>query len=332
MAQPYGGTDHGLHFPLHKGCEVALACQDGDPDRPVIVGALPNPNHKSVVTNANQTRVNLQTCGDNRIYFEDKPEAQRALLQSTSTQTFMRFGVPNDPFFTPLTDEQKAESGISGIAFKTPYGISFTCGSKMATYAGAYIDTILGSTKLVLGLDSSISIGLVQDIVGYTFKARTSAVRFLTFSEKLEATKQEADINKTELITQLTTARGRITQLSGEVQQLHTTLDTLSGEVSQAAVEVTQLAQETLALNGEVSNLVQQNNKVIGQVTKLNAQVDTMSSSNIEMSAQNTVLSGEVTALENTATQLDTQRTQVLGELSEVAQSVSQFSGVDITV
>ncbi|NIM98429.1 MAG: type VI secretion system tip protein VgrG, partial [candidate division Zixibacteria bacterium] len=29
MAQPYGGKNQGMHFPLHKGTEVIWACVDG---------------------------------------------------------------------------------------------------------------------------------------------------------------------------------------------------------------------------------------------------------------------------------------------------------------
>ncbi len=49
MAQPHAGTDYGMHFPLHPGVEVAVAFLDGDPDRPVIVGAIPNPLTNSPV-------------------------------------------------------------------------------------------------------------------------------------------------------------------------------------------------------------------------------------------------------------------------------------------
>ncbi|MCK5453596.1 MAG: type VI secretion system tip protein VgrG, partial [Calditrichia bacterium] len=43
MIQPYAGPDYGFHFPLHKGTEVLLTFIDGNPDRPVISGAVPNP-------------------------------------------------------------------------------------------------------------------------------------------------------------------------------------------------------------------------------------------------------------------------------------------------
>jgi type VI secretion system secreted protein VgrG len=50
MAQPFAGPQQGMHFPLRPGTEVIVAFHDGDPDRPVIVGAMPNPVTPSHVT------------------------------------------------------------------------------------------------------------------------------------------------------------------------------------------------------------------------------------------------------------------------------------------
>lgn len=55
-AEPYAGpSDTGMHFPLLKGTEVVLCCVNGDIDRPIIVGAVPNPLTPNVVASRNQT-------------------------------------------------------------------------------------------------------------------------------------------------------------------------------------------------------------------------------------------------------------------------------------
>ncbi|MDQ0314273.1 type VI secretion system VgrG family protein [Amorphus orientalis] len=49
-ALPYGGgQDTGFQFPLYKGTEVILACIEGDPDLPVIVGTVANSDNKTVL-------------------------------------------------------------------------------------------------------------------------------------------------------------------------------------------------------------------------------------------------------------------------------------------
>jgi hypothetical protein len=61
MAQPYAGENQGMHFPLHKNTEVLLTFIEGDPDRPIIASALPNPVSPSPVNSSNQTKSVIQT-------------------------------------------------------------------------------------------------------------------------------------------------------------------------------------------------------------------------------------------------------------------------------
>jgi type VI secretion system VgrG family protein len=42
MAQPHAGSNSGMHFPLLAGTEVILTHVDGNPDRPIIIGAVPD--------------------------------------------------------------------------------------------------------------------------------------------------------------------------------------------------------------------------------------------------------------------------------------------------
>lgn len=53
MLQNHAGAGYGTHFPLKPGAEVAVGFIGGDPDRPIIVGAVPNAATPSPVSNAN---------------------------------------------------------------------------------------------------------------------------------------------------------------------------------------------------------------------------------------------------------------------------------------
>jgi type VI secretion system secreted protein VgrG len=70
-SQPLAGPEYGMHFPLHVGAEVVIVHLDGDPDRPVIVGAVPNPNTASPVVQANATQSRIRTRAGILVEFED---------------------------------------------------------------------------------------------------------------------------------------------------------------------------------------------------------------------------------------------------------------------
>lgn len=71
MAQPFSGQGYGIHFPLHIGAEVVVAFVDGNPDRPIIVGAVPNPATASPVVDANATQSVVRTRAAIHIELED---------------------------------------------------------------------------------------------------------------------------------------------------------------------------------------------------------------------------------------------------------------------
>jgi type VI secretion system secreted protein VgrG len=71
MMQPYAGAGYGQHHPLHKGTEVLLLHIDGDPDRPIIAGAVPNPATLSPSTGSNATQSVTQTASGIRVEMED---------------------------------------------------------------------------------------------------------------------------------------------------------------------------------------------------------------------------------------------------------------------
>ena len=92
MSQPYAGADHGMHFPLHKGSEVLLTFIDGDPDRPVIAGAVPNPAHPSPVHSANATRAGFRTAGGGSLHFENLEGKERIVMRSGDGRSHMSLG------------------------------------------------------------------------------------------------------------------------------------------------------------------------------------------------------------------------------------------------
>jgi type VI secretion system secreted protein VgrG len=72
MNQPYGGPNYGMHFPVHVGNEIVLAFEDGDPDRPMALGTVPNPSTASPVNKRNPSESIIRTATGHQIRLDDK--------------------------------------------------------------------------------------------------------------------------------------------------------------------------------------------------------------------------------------------------------------------
>lgn len=61
MAQAHSGPGYGIHFPLRPGAEVLVTFLHGDPDRPVIVGSVPNAATPTPVVDKDATLHRIRT-------------------------------------------------------------------------------------------------------------------------------------------------------------------------------------------------------------------------------------------------------------------------------
>lgn len=82
LAEPYAGAGYGVHFPLRRGTEVVLAHENGDPDRPFIAAAMPNPDTRSPVVNENRTQCVVRSAGNNFLLFDDQPGRELVYLHA----------------------------------------------------------------------------------------------------------------------------------------------------------------------------------------------------------------------------------------------------------
>lgn len=126
MATPYAGSQHGMNLPLLKGTEVLVSFLGGDPDRPVIVAAIPNEENPSIRNQDNATRPALRTAGQNALEFEDKQGQEHARLSSPAGNTTIHLGA----------DPKNADQ--SGIRLATTAHMGTTSSSYIQQVPGAY--------------------------------------------------------------------------------------------------------------------------------------------------------------------------------------------------
>lgn len=97
MMQPHSGAYYGIHFPLRPGAEVLVGFVNADPDRPVIVGAAPNPITSTPVAQPNQTQNVLRTGSNNEIVIEDLKGTERFRIHTPHKETTLQLGAVEEP-------------------------------------------------------------------------------------------------------------------------------------------------------------------------------------------------------------------------------------------
>ncbi|HLY72617.1 MAG TPA: type VI secretion system tip protein TssI/VgrG [Planctomycetota bacterium] len=160
MAQPYGGSNMGFHSPLHKKTEVLLGHTDGNPDRPLLLSSVPNPDTPSVVTSANQTQCDWKSGGNNEIRFEDQEgseqiyaHAQKDLLtvvehdEARQVKHDQTIAVTNDR--TKTVDGNQSETVAKNKDIKIGGNHTETIsGDKTLTVSGTHTETIVGNVTI----------------------------------------------------------------------------------------------------------------------------------------------------------------------------------------
>lgn len=152
MAQPYAGADHGMHFPLHKGTEVLLTFIDGNPDRPIIQSAVPNPETPSVVTAAGQTASRIKTASGHQLIMGDKADKEAMGLYCSHGEgsgSWVWMGKKSPPKFELKSQGDKRE---------------VTCGA---------------SDEIVLGTENSVVVGSKLDVNIGSVSEVTVAMKFI---------------------------------------------------------------------------------------------------------------------------------------------------------
>ncbi len=90
--ESYIGNQYGNHFPMHKNTEICLAFQFGNPDRPIIIGAVHNSSNKNLVTSKNQKRSVTRSASGNVFVMGDQKGQEYTHLYSPSGNVSLIMG------------------------------------------------------------------------------------------------------------------------------------------------------------------------------------------------------------------------------------------------
>ncbi|GFK95771.1 Actin cross-linking toxin VgrG1 [Fundidesulfovibrio magnetotacticus] len=311
MIQPYAGSGHGLHLPLHKGTEVALLFEEGDPDRPVIAGAVPNPLTRSPVTSANQTQACLTSAGGNKFHMEDRQGSQYVHFSSPVAGTRMQLGAGGPDFTQDDQNEldtlwqnyQTSSSylGAGGVTFTTQGVFSvkaqttnvLTLGENTQLTVGGYSCSFIGGS---FTLNAGVSVAL--NLAAHT--------EFAPFWYEMRGSKRQAQEKQDKVVASLVTMCGDKTNV-GEVvndvvtekTEAYATQDALLDakrefvtEVQQVRARVNTVASSEERLRNEFRSCIDRRVANLVSEEKLAAELKLMATT-----LEQTLLSKRVTAV-----------------------------------
>jgi type VI secretion system secreted protein VgrG len=84
LSQISCGDGYGVHFPSKKNSEMILGYVDGNPDKPIGLGLLPDANARSVSNSENRTENVIRTWGGNEIVMDDEKEKSKIAMRTAA--------------------------------------------------------------------------------------------------------------------------------------------------------------------------------------------------------------------------------------------------------
>ncbi|UZM14962.1 type VI secretion system tip protein VgrG [Pseudomonas kielensis] len=189
LARPYAGDTHGLHLPLIAGTEVAIAFEQGDPDRPYIAHALHDSQHPDPVTLHNYKRNVLRTPANNKLRMDDsRGEEHIKLSTEHSGKSQLNLG--------HIVDAQRQPRG-QGVELRTDGHGAIRAGS------GLFISADAQPKAQGPMLDMSAALGQLQQAGDQL--------------ERVSADAQTANADPADVQAQMSLIREQIDQLKSSV-------------------------------------------------------------------------------------------------------------------
>ncbi|MDI2113903.1 type VI secretion system Vgr family protein [Commensalibacter nepenthis] len=208
LAKPYSGGTYGFHWPLLDGTEVAIAFEDGDPDRPYIAYALHDSANGDHVTIQNYKRNVLRTPSNNKMRMEDERGKEHIKLST-------EYGGKTQLNMGHLVDSSRQERG-HGFELRTDKWGALRAG------AGLFISTETRATASSTQLDMKEAKSQLQSAQQLVESLRSAAELAKAELADLQTQKKLLDENINELKKSgiLMSAPGGIAQTTPESIEL----------------------------------------------------------------------------------------------------------------
>ncbi len=202
LTQSYSGSGYGIHFPNHADTELLWSCVDGNPDRPIGLGTIPNPSNASPSTGGNKSQSVIRTAGQNELTFDDKTGSENIYIHGTKDWTI---DITNDK------NQKIGNNETLSVGANRDKSVgsnqSETIGAnKTISVGGNHSETISGNMTQAIGVAKSESISAAKALtIGAGYQVTVGAAMNETVGgakmEEVGAYKMESiGGNKTERV------------------------------------------------------------------------------------------------------------------------------------
>jgi type VI secretion system VgrG family protein len=158
MAQPYVGKGYGMNFPLTPGVEVLLTFVDGNPDRPVIAGAVPNAETGNLIHSGKNAYSALGTRGGSGLIFGEVGGKQQVALTSGSGRGAISVSAGSPTNTTLWSDSVNSLSSfnhaIATLSSSQAAGLEHSINVK--DKVPIYLNAMITTTRSIAGVGADI--------------------------------------------------------------------------------------------------------------------------------------------------------------------------------
>lgn len=156
--ESYIGDKYAFSLPMRKGMEVAIGFHFGNPDLPILLGAVDNSTHRNLIVSDNQQYMGLQTKEKNVFFMnEQKGKTQGIKLRTPHNNTTMVLGT--DDIFQSQQDMGYYLSTLSHSSSYVGKDANITVkGSKNLNVNKDYMRFVKGKSTMVCHQDTSYQV------------------------------------------------------------------------------------------------------------------------------------------------------------------------------
>ena len=160
MAQPYSGPGYGLHMPNHAGTEMVLGFANGDLDRPLALGTVPNPAQGSPAVAQNRMENVMRSWAGNALVLDDTRQGEHVHLTAVKDHTetvadAQRVDVGSTQTITVGSDRTKSVEGDQSESVG---------GDKTISVQGSHAEHVVGDVSVRVGGQESVDVSKGSEV------------------------------------------------------------------------------------------------------------------------------------------------------------------------